>query len=255
MNSHDKGSVGFHGPGFFPYSPTVFPKSHLIHSEHAFGVEATLRFPVLQSRKLHKLSFREVKKQPGLESKWMAMPRRCRPACSAFPRTGSEQRLEEEPPLRASLGDTSFQSSDPRAETAPAQSKPERAEAGRWTALLFLLLKYLTKNWPKILDRTRSSTFRGCWLPRGNETHSQQGRPILERNETNQSTSEGFLTSLRKEFLKLVPLGSPKMRKADSRMDKEAVFKNQARCPEMEVESCEFALCSCWKRNFTLFKA
>lgn len=63
MNSHDKGSVGFHGPGFFPYGPTVFPKSHLIHSEHAFGVEATLRFPVLQSRKLHKLSFREGKKQ------------------------------------------------------------------------------------------------------------------------------------------------------------------------------------------------
>lgn len=183
MNSHDKGSVGFHGPGFFPYSPTVFPKSHLIHSEHAFGVEATLRFPVLQSRKLHKLSFREVKKQPGLESKWMAMPRRCRPACSAFPWTGSERRLEEEPPFRASLGDTSFQSSDPRAETAPAQSKPERAEAGRWTALLFLLLKYLTKNTKKkILNKKHGPR---SWIGQGPQLSGAAGFPGGTRHTVN----------------------------------------------------------------------
>lgn len=110
-------------------------------------------------------------------------------------------------------------------------------------------------TWPEIWDRTRSSTFRGCWLPRGNKAHSQQGRPILEQNETKQRASKSFLASLKKKFLKLVPLGSLKMRKTDSRMDKEPTSKNQARCPEMEVESCEFALHSCWKRNSILFKA
>ena len=64
---------------------------------------------------------------------------------SPKPEVSSDWR-KEEPPLCASLGDTSFENPDPWAEAAPTQSKPERAGAGRCAALLFLLLKYLTEN-------------------------------------------------------------------------------------------------------------
>ena len=45
------------------------------------------------------------------------------------------------------------------------------------------------------------------------------------------------------------------MRKRDSWTDKEPIFKTQAQCPEMEVESCEFAFAQLLEEEFYVIQS